>query len=107
MLLLCWLVLGWVVPALLLLPNTEEGRRQQQREARRREAAGPPCGSRERALAVVESGLRLLLPQQSAGQSDTPTSLLCALRWWVLVQLLWGMCCKAAPLFTPASSYHG
>lgn len=108
MLLLCWLVLGWLLPALLLLPEHME-ERQRARRARSRQApagqgagAAQEVGQGERALDALETGLRLLLPQQGPGQSDMPSSLLCAGRWWVVVQLLWGLCCKAAPLFVPA-----
>ncbi|KAI8473723.1 MAG: hypothetical protein J3K34DRAFT_164422 [Monoraphidium minutum] len=90
-LLLLWLVLGWLVPALLLLPNSEN-------RAQRGTQGSAPRGAR--LLALLESGLRMLLPAQ-VQQSELPAGLMCGLRWWVLVQLLWGACCVVAPLFGP------
>lgn len=101
-LLLCWLLLGWLLPALLLLPNmSDEGRSRPGR-------TGSLLVSKlEHLHSAIVVGLRFLLPptDQQARQTEFPITLIIALRWWVLVQVVWGLCCVSAPLFAPAA--HG
>lgn len=85
-----------------------------------RAAAALAC---DRLAGAVEAGLRSLLPPEppaprataagggggsgrtrpgsggGGGLAEAPTTLLCALRWWLLVQLLWCASCLAARLF--------
>jgi hypothetical protein len=106
-LLLSWLLLGFLLPLLLLLPEADEARR---RARHRRRGSNPPGNGSEasepskrlRLAEWAEAGLRMLLPpsgQVGAQQGEMPPGLAFALRWWVLVQVCWGACCAAAPLF--------
>ena len=103
MLLLCWLVLGWVFPTVLLLPMTEV------REA----AEARPAALVERLIAGVEQTLADLLPRRHNGTAASMASrlkhrrgmpatlLLLLLHWWVLLVGLWCGCCFVAPMFVP------
>lgn len=124
-LLLLWLLLGWLLPALLLLPEAMAGRAGSQagHAAQALPDGVVPTGGEgssrhgrssgivqtvvcavtsRRVAAALEAGLRTLLPPaRRPGQSDGPNQLLYALLWWGLVQVTWGICCVTAPLFVP------
>ncbi|GBF99538.1 hypothetical protein Rsub_12344 [Raphidocelis subcapitata] len=111
-LLLSWLILGWLVPALLLLPEAESARSASQQPRRAREGGSSqpqpaPVPRARTAGELVEAALSALLPPPGrpatgARRSELPGGLMVALRWWILVQVLWGACCVAAPLFSSA-----
>ena len=74
-----WLMLGWLAPTLLLLPERAD-------PGRRRQARAP--------------GLVRAAPQWP----EEADGVMSALRWWVVVVVVWGACCTAAPLFVPAGA---
>jgi hypothetical protein len=92
MLHLSWLLLGWLLPALLLMPA-------------RPGAAG--SGGGPALPAAVEAALRSLLPPKAApaGQAGTlepeiPPAVWCALRWWVVLEALWAASCVTGRVMT-------
>ncbi|PRW60682.1 SMG9-like [Chlorella sorokiniana] len=107
-LLICWLVLGWLLPTLLLLPD---------RVSHMEVVPPSSAGSNGRAAAVtrvagkfatlLEAWLRLLAPspQQARrggqGQGGGPISAgaTLLLHWWAVVMVCWAAACSAAPLF--------
>jgi hypothetical protein len=101
-LLLAWLLVGWLLPALLLLPDAPEKEGEDPGPATAAAAGGGAGALATRAVDLLEAGVRLLLPApRNSRQGDPPTGLVFFLRWWVVVQVSWGLCCVAAPLFDP------
>ena len=107
MVLLCWLVLGWVFPTVLLLPMAEVRVAAEVRTAR-------PAGLVERLIAAVEQTLADLLPRRYDSSAASgrlkrrrgmPAALLLLLlHWWVLLVGLWCGCCFVAPAFVPPAA---
>ena len=120
-----WLMLGWLFPTLMLLPDRAgPGRRRRQARA---PAEQPRAAGRGRLAAAAAgiSGLgatleawlhQLQFPawqgqQQMGGDGEEWAAapeegeeVMCVLRWWVLVAVAWGACCTTAPLFVPAGA---
>ena len=124
LLLLMWAMLGWLLPTLMVLPmkdDTVAGQREGQAgeaaaaaaQAARGQgqgaAAGGPADTRDgkgqtKGERALMSALRTLQPSatdvdpwapQPAPVYEHPT-LLWALRWWVLISVVWATACVAA-----------
>jgi len=97
--------MGWLLPALLLLPEAVDASRHRARQRRRLIEANGDDGRQQEKPGIagyLEDALQTLVPtgnQRPAAQGEMPTGLMYALRWWLLVQVSWGLCCVAAPLF--------
>ncbi len=111
-LLVCWLVLGWLLPTLLLLPDRTSAEDQTPpssnaagggRMARLTRVAG-------RFASLLEAWLRLLAPTaprtqhaqrdgQEQGGGPISTGATMVLHWWAVVMVCWAAACSAAPLF--------
>lgn len=89
-LLFIWIVLGWLMPTLLLLP--EYG------------GTGEQPGS-----GLFEAWLRLLKPSSRrrrgeagpTGGQDGLSAAACALHWWVVLLLGWGLSCSVSGMLVP------
>lgn len=101
--LFCWVIMGWLVPTLLLLPEAGAHRPRSQRQ------------SGNRAALLLESWLRMLLPRKrGAGRGGRGASAPQApgiqavastlLHWWAVLLVSWGICCSVAPLWADPSA---
>ena len=100
MLLLCWALLGWVLPTLLLLPMAKS-------TGVRGSAASSPravIGLMDGLASAVERALAELQLHQRNGtgaRHGMSSVLSLLLHWWVLLVGLWCGCCLVAPVFVP------
>ncbi|KAI7837555.1 hypothetical protein COHA_008570 [Chlorella ohadii] len=111
-LLVCWLVLGWLVPTLLLLPDRTSA--EDQTPPSSNAAAGGRLARLTRVAgrfaSLLEAWLRLLAPTapraqhaqrdgQEQGGGPISAGATMVLHWWAVVMVCWAAACSAAPLF--------
>lgn len=108
-LLICWLILGWLVPTLLLLPDRDinGGQPETSSDDGSRAAAVTRFGAKFASL--LEAWLRLLAPAQRAqharrggqdqGGGAISSGATLVLHWWAVVMMCWAAACSASPLF--------
>ena len=98
MLLLCWALLGWVFPTLLLLPMAKAT------NVRGSAASAPQAGVLDWLASAVERVLaELMLRQRDGANAHRGMSAVLSLllHWWVLLVGLWCGCCLVVPMFVP------
>jgi len=95
----CWVLFGWLLPTLLLLPP-KPGNGLEQRAQRSQ-------GQLDRLAIHLEELIRGLLPSTHLQRQHDwwLSAFACwALLWVVLLLGIWAGCCLAAPLLVPAEA---
>lgn len=112
-LLICWLVLGWLVPTLLLLPDRASQIVPPPSSSNSAESGGRMAAVTRLAgkfATLLEAWLRLLAPTaqrvrharrygQEQGGGPISAGATLVLHWWAVVMVAWAAACSAAPLF--------
>jgi hypothetical protein len=120
MLLMIWVLVGWLLPTVLLLSKERAARVRWQaadQPAPTGHTSSGACGAFGAAAAhgrwlvgrlaeVVEAGLLQLLPERAEDrQPRAEAPFLLMFRWWVLLLVTWCACCTVAPHFVPHGPY--
>lgn len=117
-LLICWLVLGWLVPTLLLLPDRASQIIPPSSSSTDSAESGGRIAAVTRLVGkfatLLEAWLRLLAPTaqptaqriqlarrdgQEPGGGPISAGATLVLHWWAVVMVCWAAACSAAPLF--------
>ena len=125
LLLLSWVVIGWLLPTVLLLSKERAARDRWQAaspqaptDCNNNRGAGGALGTAAahsqwlvgRLAEVVEAGLLQLLPEtpedrQLRAEAPSVAPNLLLFRWWLLFLVTWCACCTVAPLFVSRGPY--